>query len=175
MLVNQTSWLFLELEGDLYQNLNVGDLRMHQETQSNARRIRTLIDYLGTYFLQPVHDEGSRRLPIAHRLINSDLVNGNDTSLYQMQVGMQQLIGDYLLVNLSTTRDASSLTLRETLFVDDVTDRLRTLAFQHQQEQAGADISQQNNIELTDENGETSASDIDNEFDDALEGLPSGP
>ncbi|KAK4370312.1 hypothetical protein RND71_009787 [Anisodus tanguticus] len=54
-LVNQTSRQFLELKGDLRQNLNVGDPRMHHKTQSKARRIKTLINYLGTYFLQPGH------------------------------------------------------------------------------------------------------------------------
>ncbi|KAK4370309.1 hypothetical protein RND71_009784 [Anisodus tanguticus] len=36
-------------------------------------------------------DEGSRLLPTGHRLFTFGLVNGNDTSLYQRQVGMQQL------------------------------------------------------------------------------------
>ncbi|MCD7472553.1 hypothetical protein HAX54_013823 [Datura stramonium] len=74
-----------ELEGDLRQNLNVDDQSVRHRAQSNAQRIRTLLDYLGTYFqelgrvMMQVQmgenvDEGSRLLPTAHRLINSGLV-----------------------------------------------------------------------------------------------------
>ncbi|PHT42434.1 hypothetical protein CQW23_16459 [Capsicum baccatum] len=78
MLINQTSRFFLELEGDLRQNLNLDDPRVRHRTESNAHRNRSLLDNLGAYFhelgrvMMQVQvgengDEGSRLLPTAPR------------------------------------------------------------------------------------------------------------
>ncbi|KAF3648912.1 hypothetical protein FXO38_17935 [Capsicum annuum] len=50
MLINQTSRFFLELEGDLCQNLTIDDPRVRHRTESNAHRNRSLLDHLGAYY-----------------------------------------------------------------------------------------------------------------------------
>ncbi|OIT35021.1 hypothetical protein A4A49_62118, partial [Nicotiana attenuata] len=128
MLINQTAQRFLELQQHLSQNLNVGDPRVRQGTQSNAQTtIGTMFSNLGAYFLElgrtvmgvRMGDNGSNAvvnvgpavyitdsgpmsmqqeehswlLSTINRLINSGLVNDNDTGLHQRQVGIQMIGG----------------------------------------------------------------------------------
>ncbi|KAF3653725.1 hypothetical protein FXO38_15517 [Capsicum annuum] len=198
MLINQTSRFFLELEGDLRQNLNLDDPHVRHRTESNAHRNRSLLDNLSAYFhelgrvMMQVQvgengDEGSRLLPTAPReTLNVEDMTSNFRTLASRHPREQARADISQRINSELTNEngqpAPSYTIRGIIFTS--YPMIPTMPSSDQRE---ARVPRPNNEELTQEvtemlrdilfNGGLQVGEdaTDEEIEDSAEGSSSGP